>query len=727
MKRKIAAGIVKRRNLLMIALLLLAAASVLTIGKTNINYDLNRYLSDDTMTKRGLAVMEAEFGSSDQLRVMFADSTEEQMAEYLSALNEQQEVLLAAWDPETDTRVEGETTWQLVTVTLNDTDSAKAVEKIRGMFPEAGTYYVGGSAAGSVDVQRHVGEEMPLVMILAIVVVLIMLLVTSHAWLEPVLMLIVLAVSILINMGTNFIFSDISFITFAVCAILQLALSIDYAIMLLHTWNGYRDAGMDGEGAMREALAECFMRIASSAMTTVAGLLSLLFMSFTIGFDIGLVLSKGIVISMLCVFLLMPGLALRMEKALIRTRHRPLRMGGDHLARWISRVKKPLAAVLVLAVLFGLYMNSRIQYTFSSPQETGKGEAAQVSRVFGESNPLVLLVPGGETDADYEEQRELVRVLRDIRRADGSSAVGDIAAMVTTGEAALAEYTAEDVAELTGIPRNMVNLFFFAQGYGESVRADQLLRDAETFAPGNETVAALAAQLETARSAFIGPEYARMLVSLNFRTEDADFQDCMEEILAAGRKIYGDEYYVTGIHMSIYDISEAFRGDLLRVNLITLLAILMIVAFSFRSLLLPALLVFVIEGAIWITMGISPLFGQPIFFISYLICLSIQMGATIDYGILLSDQYRSGVRAGRTPEEAMAAAMKAALPTILTSGIILTVAGYIIGRVCSIYYIYSIGLMVSRGALVSVLLVIFLLPALLLLLGRRGMLQRGRA
>lgn len=166
--------------------------------------------------------------------------------------------------------------------------------------------------------------------------------------------------------------------------------------------------------------------------------------------------------------------------------------------------------------------------------------------------------------------------------------------------------------------------------------------------------------------------------------------------------------------MSTYDISHAFRDDLLKVNLITLSAILLIVALSFRSLRMPAILVFVIEGAIWVTMGFSRLIGQPIFFISYLICLSIQMGATIDYGILLSDQYRAQRRSGKTAGEALSEAMKKALPTVLTSGIILIVAGFIIGKCCSIYYISSIGLLVSRGALVSVALVLLLLPPLLL-------------
>lgn len=705
--------IVKYRYWLLVVLILLSVISIFLISKTRINYDLNRYLSDDTMTKRALLVMEEEFGSSEQLRVMFIDQTEQDIYAYAAQINDMPEVLLASYDPETGVREADGKTFRLISVTLNGGDAAETVKKLRAMFP--GEYYVGGSAATQLDIQKSVGEEMPLVMIIAVGIVVLVLLATSHAWAEPIILLIVLSVSILINMGTNFIFQDVSFITFAVCAILQLALSIDYAIMLLHTFNGYRETGKNVEDAMTDALNECFMRIASSAFTTVAGLLSLLFMSFTIGFDIGLVLSKGIVISMLCVFLMMPGVTALLEKLLRRTQHKPLRLGGEHLAEGIDRVKRTLAGVMVFAVVFGLYLNSRNIYSFTSPEAVDKSESSIINTQFGASNPLVFLVPGGEEDADFDRQRELVSRLQAIAMKDGRSAVGEISAMVTTGEQALKYYSPQEVAELTGQNVLAVNIFFRLQGFDATVRADRLLDAASSLAAGNEAIRDLQSQLEVARNAFIGPRYARLLVELHFSTADEDFTEYMDAILQAASAAYGRDYYLTGFPMSTYDIGQAFHSDLLKVNFITLFAILLIVIISFRSFGLPLILVFVIEGAIWVTMGFSYLIGEPIFFISYLICVSIQMGATIDYGILLSDQYRSQRLKGVHPREALKEALKQTLPTIMTSGIILIVAGYIIGKQCSIYYISSIGLLVSRGALVSVILMLSLLPSLLLL------------
>ena len=719
MKKAIAGGIVRYRVWILLLLLFITVWSVPQISRTRINYDLTRYLSDSTMTRRALNVMETEFDSAEQLQIMFADQSEETVAGFIDQLNAMEEIRFVQYDPTENTVKKNGKNWSCLTLTLRDCDTAALVSALRTMFPEAGKYWVGGTSAQQLDVQRSVGSEIPGVMAIAVAIVLLVLLFSGHAWLEPLPLLVVFAVSILINMGTNFLFPDVSFITFAVCAILQLALSIDYAIMLLHTWNSFCDDGYSPEDAMTEALSQCFMRIASSALTTVAGLLSLLFMSFTIGFDIGLVLSKGILISMLCVFLLMPALTLLMKNALLRTRHKPLRLNGTRLGGWIWKYKKPLAVFLILTVLCGAFLTANNTYSFMVPNTLNGDDTGVISDVFGASNPLVLLVPGGNADTDYDMQRKLVERFKEIRRPDGSPAIQEITAMVTTGEAALRYYTPAEVAEMTGTDQGLVSMFFLLNGFGSSVRADILLNAAGSISENNQVITGLKQQLDSAREIFIGEHYQRMILNPSFSVTDPDFNPCMEAILAAAENIYGNQYYVTGGPMSAYDIGKAFHSDLMKVNLITLLAILLIVILSFRSFLLPLLLVFVIEGAIWISMGLSRVFGQSVFFISYLICLSIQMGATIDYGILLSDQYRMIRRGGKLPKEALQEALNKALPTVLTSGVILITAGFIIGIQCSIYYISSIGLLISRGALMSVLLVLLLLPALLSLFDRR--------
>ena len=718
MKHKLALLIVRRRIPILAAMLTLCALSVFGIPRTRINYDLTRYLNDRTMTKRALLVMQQEFGTSEQLRVMFRDLPDGQLNPAVEALNALPEVLLAVHDPEAGAAERDGHLYQLVTLTLNDCDTAALVPRLRTMFPEAGEPLVGGAAADQLDVQKSVGAEMVPVMAVAVAVVILVLTLTSRAWLEPLIILLALGLSILLNLGTNFVFPDVSFITFAVSAILQLALSIDYAIMLIHTYHEQRDALPAPEDAMAAALENCFMRISSSAFTTIAGLLSLLFMSFTIGFDIGMVLSKGILISMLGVFTLMPALTLLFEKPLRRTLHKPLRLGGEHLARGILAFRVPAAVIMAAAVLAGLALHLSNRYSFA---ETGKSAArtasSVINQVFGsESSPLVLLVPGGDEDADYLRQKALADRLLTLE-ADGETAVAAVASMPTTGEMALKYYGPAEVAEMTGLPVPVVQLFFLTRGYGTAVRGDRLIADAAGLAPGNPEVASLQSLMDKAKSAFKGVHYDRMLLTLPFSSSDQRTGEAIRGILSAADEACGSgNYYLTGVHMSTYDIGNAFSGDLLRVNAITFLAIFLIVAFAFRSLRLPLLLVFVIEGAIWITMGISAALGRPIFFISYLICVSIQMGATIDYGILLCDRYLSLRREGCPAEEALETALKRSLPTILTSGLILITAGFIIGQICSVFYIADIGSLLARGASVSVLLVLTLLPALLVLL-----------
>ncbi|MDY3280390.1 MAG: MMPL family transporter [Eubacteriales bacterium] len=713
--RKIAAGIVRLRTGILIVMLALAVVCAGCIGKTHINYDLTRYLNSETMTRRALDVMQAEFGSSEQLRIMFRDVSADTLSSCVARLNALPEIQLASHDPETGEKTVDGVACSLVTLTLNaDCDAAALVTHLREMFPECGEYAVGGAAATQLDVQRSVGEEMPQALLIAVAVVLAVLLLTSHAWLEPVLILVTLGVSILINMGTNFVFPDVSFVTFAVCAILQLALSIDYAIMLLHSFNGLCDEGLLPKDAMIEALRRSFMPVSSSAFTTIAGLLALLFMSFTIGFDIGLVLSKGILISMVTVFLLMPALTLLLYRPLRKTRHRPLQLGGAQLGKAVYDIRRWLAGALALAVAAGAYLQTKNTYIFSDAgRSDAQTESAAINAVFGASDPLVLLVPGGDDDGDCARQRALADALQQIQVAD-QPAVKEISAMVTTGAAALDYYTAAELAKRTGQNVLAVNLFLLAQGLTPPVRGDRLLEKAGSLAAENPQIAQLQSTLALAKAAFNGPHYSRMLLTLNFPVSSAETRAAIDQIMAAARAEYGEDFYLTGTGMSVYDIGNAFEGDLMLVNLITLAAILLIVALSFRSFVTPLLLVLVIEGAVWITMAVSYLESQPIFFISYLICVAIQMGATIDYGILLTSHYQS-FRKTMAPREALCAALHKALPTILTSGAILITAGFIIGKRCSIYYISSIGLLLARGALISVILILTLLPALLTL------------
>ena len=532
--------IVKHRYLILLFMILLTAAAGACIGRTNINYDLTRYLSSDTMTRRALEVMEEEFGSSEQIRLMFENTPEETVREVVSDLEQRDEILFAAFDPETDTVTRDGITRHLVSLTLQGTDATPLIPELRELMDGSlgvENCYIGGQAASLIEVQNNLAREIPAVMLISVAVI-----------------------------------------------------------------------------------------------------------------------------------------------------------------------------VLVL--------QSRNTYTFTDAGSAARTESSMIDETFGISNPLVFLVPGGEEDEDYDRQRAFATALEKVTMPDQTPAVGSIASMVTTAGAALAYYTADEIAKMTGISPAAVSMFYMLHGYGESVRADRLLQDAGELIGRSEMAAGLVEDLDTARSAFIGPHYDRMILELNFMPSSKGFSETMDRILETAQEVFGDDFYVTGASMSGYDIGNAFQSDLLKVNLITFLAIFVIVTISFMSWRFALLLVFIIEGAIWITMGISRLTGQSVFFMSYLICLSIQMGATIDYGILFCDQYRTWRRAGMNPTAALGETLCRALPTIITSGTILVTAGAIVGKYCSIYYISSIGSLLSRGAFISALLILTLLPSLLLILDR---------
>ncbi len=747
MAERIAARIVKSRYIIVAFFAIATVLCLTAVDDVNINYDFTKYLSEDTVTRKSLDLMKDEFGYTEQLTVMLISPAEGDAAALRDSLNGRDGVLTASYDPSADRKVVDGVVHDRVNCVLDCPDAVAFTEAFRAELASREgfcEFVLNGAGAQTLEIQENIAEEVPIAMLIAVLVVIAVLFLTSHSYIEPLIFLIVLAVSIVINMGTNFIFPSISFVTFAVAAILQLALAMDYSIMLLHNFIDLRDTGMNDKDALIKALARSFMPIASSSLTTVAGMCALMFMSFTIGFDIGIVLAKGIIMSMLTVFTFMPAMILMFSKSLKRTAHKPLPLGGKYIGRMAVKVKRALPIALVLIILASAYIQTKNEYSFS---DAGTNiESKRVSDVFGESNQLVLLIPKGDSDADYDLQRQLASRLTEIRSGD-KLAVNEVMALVTTGAQAL-EYMSpadlqnmlessgaladenidviiESVPSLGGalaktLFKQMVKngtlgeYIFNMLGLKGSVRADKLIEAASEKMPDNPMTAELARTLETAKDMFTGENCTRMILIMDIPLFGTAGNKPLEEIMALLDELYpGGQTGIAGISMSSYDISTAFDTDILRVSLITIIAILIIIAISFRSLSIPVILVCVIQGAIWITMAISVLRGERIFFMCYLICVAIQMGATIDYGILLAGNYKR-LRDTLDRESAIEQAVELSLPTVFTSGIILIVAGFAVGNVCTVYYIYSIGRMLARGAAISVFLVIVLLPALLL-------------
>lgn len=719
MRQKVAALIVRLRIPLMILMLILAVLCGTTIRSVKVNYDLISYLDDDTAAMRGLAIMNSEFSGVSGMSVALKNGTEEdaqQTASWIAALDG---VMLANHDAETGVKEHDGGTYRLIRVIANADNSDAVYDAIEAQLADT-PHLISGGPKDNRLLQQNIGREMPIVMLVSCIIVLAVLLAMSRSWLEPFIFFLIIAVSILLNMGTNWIFPSISFVTFAVAAILQLALAMDYSIMLINAFERLRAQGLAPREAMTQALADSFMPIASSALTSVAGMLALVFMSFTIGFDIGIVLAKGIVLSMLTVFLLMPGVLVACSPLLDKTAHKPPHISGKLITRGARGVVPILLIALIVA---GTILQFGNTYTYTVRDMDADSQL--VSELFGQNNQIVLLFPTDTTDEGYQRQRDMLAEMQAIA-FDGAPIVNSVQAMVTTGAQALEYYDVPKAAQLLGYSEQQVQMVFNQLGVTDNIRADALIERLISLAKRFSMLVPKAAMeqlnqaetlLNTANSTFNGAHYARALLSLNLAISSPYTHDAVQQIETILYKYYGEDGALSGMLVAMDDIATSFTGDMTRVSLITIGLVFLIVMISFRSLIIPAMLVCLIQGAVYINIAFSGLVDGSVFFMCYLICVALQMGATIDYGILLTSHYRR-CRNTLPPREAVAQAMQMSLQTILTSGLALITAGFAVGKISTVFYISSIGTMLARGAVVSVLLILFLLPQLLIWLDR---------
>ena len=728
---KLARLTVRYRAVILILFILMTGWAFAHLDATPINYDLTSYLSEDTDTSVGLRRMLAAFDETSSFRLALPDGDDAEASRLAREIGALPGVMNAAFAPEKNVTENG-VTWRLIEVMTTEADAARAYDGAEALLGGR-AHLTAGSVKDGRTLQNSIRTEMPGVMIVSCLIVLVVLLVMTHSWIQPLLFYLIIGVSIILNMGTNMVFSSISFITFAVTAILQLALAMDYSIMLINAYD--RELGPDDKAAdaMIRALAATYMPVLSSSLTTVAGMLSLVTMSFTIGYDIGMVLAKGILISMLTVFFLMPGLLVMLTPVIRRTTHRfHLRLSGNGIIRLLRVSRGAVAILLILVIVAGAVIQFGNTYTYTVKDMDD--ESAHLSALFGNANQVALIYPGDDSDEDYARERALLDRLRLIE-ANGAPVVKEVYAMTTTGAQALEVYDAASVARLLNVSPLSVTALSALAGITYPIRADRLIeqvmrsRSLLTGVATEDQLAMLdelAALLQTAKTAFRQNGEGRAVITLDLNSTDPARGRVIREIKAALGEVYGADAALTGMMIATNDIADSFEGDVRRVTFLTIGAVFLIILFSFRSFLVPLLLVLVIQGAVWINMAVSGLLDGSIFFMCYLICMALQMGATIDYGILMTTHYRA-LRARLAPWDAAREALTMSLPTLLTSGLALVIAGYAVGFIASVFYISSIGIMLGRGAIASLILVILLLPCLLVWTDRWLKPGRGQA
>ena len=731
---KIARFIVDKRKafyLIFIAAFLFCAAS---INKVQINNDITSYLPAQTETRRGLTIMEEEFITLGSANVMVSNVTYQtalELSEKLEGISGVSEVVFD------DTQEHYKQSSALFTISFDaeETDPA-TIEAMNQVLAALDGYDVYASTQIGRDESVTLQQEMTVILLIAAVVIVVVLLFTSKSYMEVPVYLIVFVVAAVLNMGTNFLFGTISFITNSIAVVLQLALAIDYAIIFCHRYMEERDNGLDPREADISALSKAIVEISSSSLTTISGMVTLMLMQLRIGFDMGIVLSKGIICSMLCVFLLMPGLLMLFSGPIDRTRHRSLVPKINFWGKVIVRLRYVMPPVFLVIVAASAILSARCDYVFDANDTDFDNKPdwriadEKVADTFGSKNTIAVLVPQG----DYEKEQHILKrvaLLPQVTQATGLANIEVEDDWMLTDE-----LNPRQFSELAGVDIELARLLY--QAYGLSVEEyGAIFQDPDDYSvplidvfeflleqkdkgvvslTGEQAdkVDDLQEQLDVGLEQLRGEHWSRLVFVADVPTEGDDTYALLDQIRAIAQTYYGDDVILVGNSTNAFDLANSFAGDNLKISILTALFVMVILLFTFKSAGLPILLVLTIQGSIWINFSVPVLTDTNLFFLSYLVVSSIQMGATIDYAIVITNRYLE-LKGSMERKQAAVEALSQSFPTILTSGTIMAVAGFLIGGISTDATIGSVGQTLGRGTVTSIILVMTVLPQFLML------------
>ena len=666
-------GILKYKKSILVFFILATVISLFTSSMVNINYNIMDYLPEEAPSTKALDVMNEEYDKgAANVRVVLKDVSIVDALKYKEKIKKVDGVDDIQWlddvvnikEPLELQNQDTIESWYknneaLFSITVNEDKEESAIDEIGEIIGENGM--ISGSAVNIVFAQETTEKELIKMMVILIPIILIILFLTTSSWFEPVLFLSTIGIAIIINSGTNLILGEISFVTKAAGSILQLAVYMDYSIFLLHRFSEFRNEGLAVKEAMKEAILKSVSSILSSGLTTVVGFAALIVMKFKIGPDMGFVMLKAICLSLISVLVLLPVLALYCYKLIDKTQHKSFMPKFNKFAK-VSYKFRHISIILFLLLLIPCFLaqqNNSFSYGASeiySDESTKIGhDTAAINKEFGKTNPLVLMVPKG----DLVSERALCDELENIDKITSITSYAE-----TVGITIPTEYVPDDTLS-------------------------QLISD----------------------------NYSRFIIVANVKVEGDETFALIDEIRNLAYKYYNDSYYFLGESVNTLDLKETIEDDNKKVNAISIIAIMIILLLTFKSLSLPIILVLVIEFSIWSNLTFNYFIGNDVFYIAYLIISSIQLGATIDYAILFTNRYIEN-RETMNKKEATQATISTTTVSILTSASILATAGIILGEISTNSIIAQLGILVGRGAILSLILVLFVLPALLMLLDK---------
>lgn len=730
---KISAFIVDKRNLFFLLFIFAGIFSCFSSSWVKVEDDITTYLPDETETRRGLTVMDREFVTYATADVMVSNISYNR-AEKLSDKIENIKGVSSVEFENNDKHFKGASALFKVTFdgTTDDKVSINALNKIKALLKNYDTYIsseVGNSANDSLK------KDMNIILVIAAAIIVLVLLFTSKSYAEVPVLIITFGAAGLLNKGTNFLVGKISFISNSVAIVLQLALAIDYAIILCHRYTEEREH-LSQRDAVVTALKKAIIEISSSSLTTVSGLAALMTMQFGIGRDLAIVLIKAIFFSLLSVFTLMPGLIMLFGKKMEETAHKNLVPKIDFIGNFDVKTKRIIPPVFLMVMIVCFFLSSNCSYCYG---QTGlktlrKNESQiaseKITSTFRQTNLLALVVPTG----NYEKEAKLLNELEKYPEVESTLGLSNTEAM--DGYMLTDKLNAREFGELTDVDYEAATVLYAAyaakhEDYGQIISNldsynvplidmitflhdesekgyvtldDELKDDLDEI---NDAISDAKLQLKSS-------DYSRMLVYLNLDEEGSEtfaFLDKMHKILY---KYYPKDSYIVGNTTSDFDLSSSFSRDNLIISILSALFVIIVLLFTFMSAGLPVLLIAVIQGSIWINFSFPYLMKSELFFLGYLIVTSIQMGANIDYAIVISNRFTE-LKKTMNVHDAMVETLNQAFPTIITSGAILSAAGILIGCISTNGVISSIGTCLGRGTIISMILVLCVLPQILML------------
>ena len=675
---KFAKGVVKCRAAIVIIAFVLIIPALYFMVHTRVNYDMLTYLPSDMDTVIGQEALKEEFGKGAFSFVIVEGMTTDEAAALKERMQAVEHVDTVLWyDSVMDPSIPMELLPDKLYDVFNRDDSTmmaiffdsgtsedvtlKAVEEIRSIAGDQ--CFLSGMSAMIVDLRDLCEKEEPIYVVLAVVLALVVMMIFLDNWVIPFIFLISIGMMIILNLGTNFMLGDISYITKALSAVLQLAVTMDYSIFLWHCYADMQNSFPDRKEAMAHAIKETLTSVVGSSVTTIAGFIALCFMSFTLGADIGIVMAKGVVLGVLGSVTVLPSLILVLDKLLQKTAHKPLLPDMHRFAGGIVKAFPVFLIIFVLLIPPALYgytkTNEEVYYDLAQclPEDINFVIANRKQQDDYEIASTLMIL----TDADMEQSRA-GSMARELETVDGVRYVIGL-------ETLLGDDIPEEI-----LPDRLVNTL-------KSENLELMVLNSEYYA-GSE--------------------------------EENQQIDALESIV----KSYDAEGMVIGEAPCMKDMIETTGHDFAVVNLVSIILIFLIIFFVERSLVLPLILIAVIELGIFINLGMPHYLGQTLPFIAPICISTIQLGATVDYAILMTTIYKNKRMAGLQKKDAVKDAAALSIPSIIVSGLGLFAATFGVALYSQIDMIDSICMLLARGAIISILMVVFILPPMLLLFDR---------